>query len=102
MIMKISTRLNKLADFIKSKPMKMFDLHKIDPNEKCGTAGCILGWASVLYPKGGKIKNPFRNHQMNHEDVHNLMWATKYKNPTRFAALQRLRATANKYAAGGD
>lgn len=94
--MKTSNRLTELADFIKSKRPEQFDLRIISEHAECGTIACVMGWAGILWGPGLVY-----NTGITYDEASHLCYPAGYVNPTRHAALCRLRALARKYAARG-
>ena len=44
--------LTKLAQHIRRVPKKQFDIHTwLTEDPTCGTAGCIAGWATMIFPR---------------------------------------------------
>jgi len=90
MKLKQSERLTRIADRLRDKVRN----DDFDINHVCGTAVCVCGWAE----KWGW------NHWL--EDLPWKEWKricmpTTYKNPTKEAAILRIRALARKYKAQG-
>ena len=99
--MKTSERLTELADFIKAKPPEQFDLQFILVQRDCGTVACVIGWHRHMVINGLVPSDRL----FNIITVNEWTWLyipSFYTNPTRHAALCRLRALARKYAAKGE
>ncbi len=41
-------RLLKLADFVEKLPKKQFNMGLIAEQHRCGTVGCLMGWAGMM------------------------------------------------------
>ena len=95
---KTSSKLRKLADFIESKPVENFDLRTYIREGDCGTVACVMGWAEILWPNEHGI---CFSTGIKPSEAEELCLSSSYINPTREAALLRLRSLADKYELAG-